>query len=98
MNKHDKIHEGLILLDDRNNYVTPETPMVKDTFQRVPFPVYFIFNLSPFLRWGLLVNNGGTNNHTKRSTNSVQQTGRKSEKMCSKFPAHEYTKCFDVCP
>ena len=98
MNKQDEIQEGLTLLDDRNNYVPLETTLVKDTFQRVPFPINFILSLSPFLRWGLLINNGGTNNHTKRSTNSVQRTGRQSEKMCSKFPAHEYTKCFDVCP
>ena len=35
MNKQDKIQEGLIQLDDRNNYVPLEEPMVKDTFQRV---------------------------------------------------------------
>ena len=35
MNKQDKIQEGLIQLDDRNNYVPLEAPMVKDTFQRV---------------------------------------------------------------
>lgn len=35
MNKQHKIQKGLTLLDDRNNYVPLETPMIKDTFQRV---------------------------------------------------------------
>lgn len=48
MNKQDKIQEGLTLLDDRNNYVALETPMVKDTFQSA-FPHTFHFKLSPFL-------------------------------------------------
>ena len=49
MNKQDKIQEGFILLDDRNNYVPLETPMVKDMFQTVPFPIHFILSLSPIL-------------------------------------------------
>lgn len=35
MNKQVKIQQGLTLLHDRNNYVPLETPMIKDTFQRV---------------------------------------------------------------
>ena len=64
MNKQDKIQEGFILLDDRNNYVPLETPMVKDMFQTVPFPIHFILSLSPILGLGLLINNGETINHT----------------------------------
>lgn len=35
MKKKDKIEEGQVQLDDRNNYQPFETPMVKNTFQRV---------------------------------------------------------------
>ena len=46
MNKQDKIQEGPTLLDDRNNYVALETPMVKDTFQSA-FPHTFHFKPVP---------------------------------------------------
>lgn len=49
MNKQDKIQEGLTLLDDRNNYVALETPMVKDTFQSA-FP--HTFHFKPILIFG----------------------------------------------
>ena len=35
MNKKDKIEEGQIQLDDKNNYRPLETPMVRETFNRV---------------------------------------------------------------
>ena len=47
MNKQDKIQEGLTLLDDKNNYVPQETPIAKDTFKKVPFPIDLILSLSP---------------------------------------------------
>ena len=35
MNRENKINEGQIQLDDRNNYQPLDKPMVRDTFQRV---------------------------------------------------------------
>ena len=35
MNRENKITEGQIQLDDRNNYQPLDKPMVRDTFQRV---------------------------------------------------------------
>jgi len=35
MNKKDKIEKGQIQLDDKNNYRPLETPMVRETFNRV---------------------------------------------------------------
>ena len=35
MNKADKIQEGQVQLDDRKNYMPPETPMVQETSRRV---------------------------------------------------------------
>ena len=35
MNRENKITEGQIQLDDRNNYQPLDKPMVGDTFQRV---------------------------------------------------------------
>jgi len=35
MNKKDKIEKGQIQLDDKNNYRPLETPMVRETFDRV---------------------------------------------------------------
>ena len=34
MNRENKITEGQIQLDDRNNYQPLDKPMVRDTFQR----------------------------------------------------------------
>ena len=43
MNRENKINEGQIQLDDRNNYQPLDKPMVRDTFQRVK---HFIINNS----------------------------------------------------
>ena len=35
MNKKDKIEEGQVQLDDKNNYLPLETSMVRETFNKV---------------------------------------------------------------
>ena len=42
MNRENKINEGQIQLDDRNNYQPLDKPMVRDTFERVKHLIIFL--------------------------------------------------------
>ena len=51
MNRENKISEGQIQLDDRNNYQPLDKPMVRDTFQRVKHLIPGT-SLTPFAKQG----------------------------------------------
>ena len=53
MNKQDKIQEGLILLDDRNNYVTPDTDGQR-YISKSAFPRIFHFKPLPIFEMGVV--------------------------------------------